>query len=135
MTSIIIADVSVAYLDAIERLINRVGLPTALVIAACLGIWRASSWFGTKVAEPLVGRATAGVDAHIVFLQESTRASQASAVSVGATAASVGQVLANQRGDSEKIDDIHGVIVRSTGTTQQQVSATSPSKTTACPPA
>ncbi len=115
MLSILFADVSLGYLDSIERLINRVGFPVAVVVAIGLGLWRFCSWFGAKVAEPIVDRTTKGIDAHITFLQENTRATQVGAISVG-------QVLANQGRDSEKINDIHGVIVRSAGITQQQVS-------------
>jgi len=124
MLSILLADISLSYLDAIERLINRVGLPTAIIIAISLGVWRFSRWFGVKVAEPLVDLAKAGVGAHVTFLQENTRATQAGAVGVSQVLANQGQSLAMQGRDSEKIDDIHGVIVRSAGTTQQQVTST-----------
>lgn len=104
-------------LAELERFINSVGYPIAVTCALFWAIWRAGKWTGKKVIEPGVETIREMGKAHIEFLNENTRATQAGTITVG-------QVLSNQGHYVPMIEDLHlHLIPRPAGTTQQQVSA------------
>ena len=111
-------------LAEVEHFISAVGFPVALCVAACFAAWRAGVWFANHVATPLTDKALEIGSAHIHFLNENTRATQVSAVTIG-------QVLSNQENYGPKIHELHEKLVtKVTGTSQQQDSVSDSSHVT-----
>lgn len=91
------------------------GLAVGLVVFGALVFVYVLRWLGSNVATPLTTTAVQMGTAHVEFLNENTKATQA-------IASSVGQVLTTQGVHGEKIDDIHNLlIVRRAGVSQQEI--------------
>lgn len=97
-------------------IIRTDGLAVGFFIFVMVALVCVIRWLGRNVITPVTAKSLEAVDAHITFLNENTKATQANAIGVG-------QVLSTQTVHGEKIDDIHNLlIVRRAGVSQQQVS-------------
>lgn len=108
--------------DVVEwvKFIRTDGLAVGLVVFACIVFILVLRWLGSNVAKPLTNTAVQMGTAHVEFLNENTKATQA--ISSG-----VSQVISTQLAHGEKIGDIHELlVVRRAGVTQQQVSQNDP---------